>query len=43
MAEHSPSAVTRILEGVFTPSHENSQPEISNHSLPPAPCQGGDK
>lgn len=40
MADHSPSAVTRILEGVFAPTHENSHPEISSQSLPFAPCWG---
>lgn len=43
MADHSPSATSRILEGVFTLSDKNSHPEISSHSLPLSPCWGGER
>ena len=43
MADHSPSAVTRILEGVFTPFRENSHPKISSHTLSLTPCWGGEQ
>lgn len=40
MADHSPSAVARILEGVFTPSHENSHPNFSSIALTLVLCWG---
>jgi hypothetical protein len=42
MAEDSPSAVTRILEGVFSPFVENSRPDISSLFSTLAPCRGGE-
>jgi hypothetical protein len=40
MADHSPSAVARILEGVFTPFRENSHPNFSSIAFPLATCLG---
>lgn len=40
MADHSPIAVTRNLEGVFAPFREKSHSNIWSLFLPIAPCWG---
>jgi len=40
MAIYSRSALARILEGAFAPSHENSHSNISNTFPPLAPYWG---
>lgn len=40
MADHSPIAVARILEGVFTPYSENSHSNCSSIALTLVPCWG---
>jgi|GEM_PF-5828850 hypothetical protein len=43
MADHSPSATTRILEGIFAPFRENYHPTVLKVSLSTAPNWGGEQ